>query len=567
MIWSLDLSRPNLFQPMMRKTLDILLIMQLVNFIKNESANSYRQIAIVILVSGIANCLLLIIINHVTQVLTSGENLKQFLVMYLISFGLFLYGQWFAFERGIRAMEEALYSIRIRLAQKTQLVELEFVERMGNNRLYARLTQNDTLISQATPQAIGAAQMSILLFFSIVYLAYISLISFLVSIVAIVIGVYIFFSQSKSIQHSLNIVKQQELIHHRSISHLVNGFKEIKINQRKGNDILDDIAEVSGEATRIKARVLQRESRIWGFGRVFIYILLPVLGTVALNIGVQNQAEVVRISTTLLFIIGPITIVVNVLPILNRVNMAISDLLDLESEMDKAIESRVHVRSAALPAFKNIRFKQVTFAYPNSSESFSSGPFDLEVRAGELLFIVGGNGSGKSTLLKLLAGLYYPEGGRICTDDKLIEKSEYSHFRNMFSVVFTDFHIFDKFYGISNIEEETVCYWLARMQIQHKVQYSNGGFTSTKLSTGQRKRLAFIAAMLENRPILVLDEFAADQDPQFRKHFYESVLPELVEAGKTIIAVTHDDHYFHVADRVITMHEGRICSSTESVEM
>ena len=229
--------------------------------------------------------------------------------------------------------------------------------------------------------------------------------------------------------------------------------------------------------------------------------------------------------------------------------------------MDNAIV-RSQVISTSTASFKDfniLSIDKMQFSYSSTNgAAFGVGPFNEKIQRGELLFVIGGNGSGKSTFLKLLTGLYYPQEGGLSVDDTLIEAGNYAAYRSLFSIIFTDFHLFDKFYGVPDVDAQTVNEWLEKMQMQHKVEYKNGGFTSTNLSTGQRKRLAFIAAMLEDRPILVMDEFAADQDPQFRQYFYETLLGEVKSMGKTIIAVTHDDHYFHVADRVWKMDEGRI---------
>jgi putative ATP-binding cassette transporter len=182
----------------------------------------------------------------------------------------------------------------------------------------------------------------------------------------------------------------------------------------------------------------------------------------------------------------------------------------------------------------------------------------LEIKKGEMVFIVGGNGSGKSTFLKMLTGLYYPSAGSVDLNHEPIDRSEYASYRELFSIIFTDFHLFDKLYGLSNIEDKQVKALLRLMQLEKKTQYRENEFTHLDLSTGQKKRLAFIAALLENKPIYILDELAADQDPQFRKYFYEVMLPDLKQQGKTIIAVTHDDHYFHVADRVLKMEYGQL---------
>lgn len=186
----------------------------------------------------------------------------------------------------------------------------------------------------------------------------------------------------------------------------------------------------------------------------------------------------------------------------------------------------------------------------------ASPPIDLEARAGEILFIVGGNGSGKSTLLKALTGLYHPQSGSITMDDTLLNQENATWYRSHFSAVFSEYHLFDRLYGLADVPAERVHELLRLMQLSDKTAFENGRFTTLDLSHGQKKRLGLLVALLENRPILVLDEWAADQDPPFRRYFYEELLPQLKQQGKTIIAVTHDDKYFDRADRVVKMEYG-----------
>lgn len=541
--------------------------MRLIQFIEKETTKPYKQILLIVTIAGIANSLLLGIINHATQAVADNEDLSQYFILYMITFALFLYGQWFAFERAIITIEDAIYNVRIRLTRKIQQVELPFMEEKGSNNLYARFTQSDTLISQAIPQITGAAQMSVLLIFSFLYLAYISPLSFLISIAAIIIAAVLFLFKTRRIKTLLQEVQKKEVNYFKSISHLINGFKEIKINQQKGVDILQKISTQSAEIESIKIEVGKQESRLWGHGRILVYTLLPILIFVIPSISEIQTDNIYKISSTILFITGPIAILINIMPVLNRVHLSIDALVQLESEMDSAIEKEESIDSALIYTdFEKIKLKDVSFSYSSSSsapslegdDNFQAGAFNEYIIKGELLFIVGGNGSGKSTFIKLLTGLYYPDKGSIYVDSNSIDKTNYRAYRHLFSAIFTDFHLFDKFYGVEEIEAKKVNYWLEKMKMQDKVEYHNGGFTRTNLSTGQRKRLAFIAAMLEDKPILVMDEFAADQDPQFRQYFYETLLPEIKAMGKTVIAVTHDDHYFHVADRLLKMEEGRM---------
>jgi len=530
--------------------------MRLLKFIEKESTESYHQLLIAAVISGISNGLLLAIVNHAAEAVALDEDLAQYFMLYMATFLLFLYTQWMAYEKAIILIEEALYSVRTRLSRKIPQVELSFIEKMGISNLYSRLTQNDTFVSQAMPQVTAAAQMSMLMIFSSLYLAYISPISFFITFIAISLGISLFVVQSKIVKSSLKLVKKKETRYYSSISDMLHGFQEVKINQQKSQDILSDIALISKEARDLKIKAGRKEARIWGFGRVFIYAILPILVFIIPSFSDEHASDIFKITATLLFITGPITILVSMLPVINRVNLVIEEMMNLETAMDKACTTHIDDINQDIKTFSEIKVEATYFSYPGSS--FSVGPFTQTIKSGELIFVVGGNGSGKSTFLKVLTGLYFPVSGHLQVDGRVISTESYQSYRSLYSVVFTDFHLFEKLYGIKDISSEQVNYWLEKMRMQHKVQYKEGAFTSINLSTGQRKRLAFIAAILEERPVLILDEFAADQDPQFRQYFYEELLLELKAEGRTIIAVTHDDHYFHVADRILKMDNGKL---------
>ena len=129
----------------------------------------------------------------------------------------------------------------------------------------------------------------------------------------------------------------------------------------------------------------------------------------------------------------------------------------------------------------------------------------------------------------------------------------------MFSVVFDDAVIFESLWGLGAADlDQRAQEYLRQLELDHVVTVTNGVFSTTRLSRGQRKRLALVTAYLEDRPIYLFDEWAADQDPLFRKIFYQRLLPELKGRGKTVVAVTHDDRYFAVADQVIKLEEGKV---------
>ncbi len=132
-------------------------------------------------------------------------------------------------------------------------------------------------------------------------------------------------------------------------------------------------------------------------------------------------------------------------------------------------------------------------------------------------------------------------------------------YRQHFSVVFYNFYLFERLLGLvhSNLDSRVYDY-LVQLQLDHKVRVQGGILSTTALSQGQRKRLALLTAYLEDRPIYLFDEWASDQDPLFKKIFYTQLLPELKHRGKTVLVISHDDRYFHLADRIVKLDYGRV---------
>jgi putative ATP-binding cassette transporter len=215
--------------------------------------------------------------------------------------------------------------------------------------------------------------------------------------------------------------------------------------------------------------------------------------------------------------------------------------------------------------FTRIELRDVSFHYVDqrSDAVFRVGPVNLVVEAGEVVFISGGNGSGKSTLLKVLTGLYPAHSGKILIDGVEVGIENRDLYRERFTAIFSDYHLFKRLYGVNDADPQEVARLLALFELTGKTDLVGGEFTTIDLSAGQRKRLALIVGILEQRPILVLDEWTADQDPQFRRKFYDELLPLLQQSGKTIVAVSHDDRHLvelKLPARQLRMEDGRFAA-------
>jgi len=276
--------------------------------------------------------------------------------------------------------------------------------------------------------------------------------------------------------------------------------------------------------------------------------------------------RVLEVTAVVLFIVGYMSGFLEVLPVFASSNAALVSLRKIETDLDAAREDVAPAtpRCASVsPPSKTIAARELSFSYDTveGETPFRFGPVDLTLNRGETIFLVGGNGSGKSTLVKLLTGMYGPESGTLEVDGVPVGPHNVVALREACAVIMSDFHLFGRFYGYDHVDAETVNGLINDMRLTGKVTYADGRFSTLNLSTGQRKRLALIAALIEDKSIYVFDEWAADQDSHFRRHFYEQVLPELKRRGKTVLAVTHDEMYWDRADRLIRLEYGTVAGN------
>ena len=342
---------------------------------------------------------------------------------------------------------------------------------------------------------------------------------------------------------------------------LLHGFKELKLDRQQSDALYAAIRNTAEQACRLKVSCSVFQVKGMVLRRMINYSVLFAVVFIVPALVPSSTDTILEVAATMLFILGPLTVIIDLLPLMARIDAAVTSLYELEARVDRALgQSDGMVSAPPLHGFEVIRLEGVEFQYldRDGQPLFWIGPCDLELRRGERLFIVGGNGSGKSTLLKLLTGLYRPQQGEILLDGQPISDAERSRYRGLFSAVFTDFHLFERLYGASDVDPGLVNKGLEALELADKTRYTAEGFTELALSTGQRKRLAFLAAVLRDRPICVFDELAADQDPRFRRRFYEEILPELSRQGRTLVVVSHDDRYFDTADRVLRVGDGLV---------
>jgi cyclic peptide transporter len=532
--------------------------LNLLDLYKKESVVSATPVIFMSSICGIANAAILLIINSVAMN-SSSEGLDfRFLMMFVTAFIVFLIGKNYSLKHTAVIVEKILAKVRIRILDKTRKADLKLIEEIGPAEIHTKLTHNVNTISETAFFAVMVCQSMIMLFFCSLYIAWLSLPAFLGA--AGIIGLAIVYYNQKN-KEAFAFLKEAAVVQGQffdKCNGILLGFKELKINKKRNDAYFHDVEKVARKSEDLMINTQLKFIIGLQLGEICFYSILASIVFLMPRFGAQYAELIPRLITSILFIMGPIANIVSTMPLITRSNVAVSEIYSLEDQLDAKTEPD-HNGEIETESFKELSLENIIFHYKDKYENtlFTLDNINLTIKKGELLFIVGGNGSGKSTILKILTGLYYPEAGNIRLNNKLLSRTDYQSYRELFSIIFTDFHLFDKLYGLDIIDQDKLNFYLEKMELDEKTGFEENGFTNMKLSTGQKKRLAMITALLFDSQIYIFDELAADQAPEFRKYFYEILLKELQRKGKTIIVVSHDDRFFHVADRVIKMDYGK----------
>lgn len=434
--------------------------------------------------------------------------------------------------------------------------------RQYQTALHASLVRDVNILTAASMNIVQFSSSVVIILASFIYMAFLSLPLFACTLVVLSLGVLVYSQSMKRNEGYFATARNLEDVFILNFNSLLYGFKEIHLSPGKGDDIVHTelrAIEDQAVANNRKAYLGFLNNQI--IGQVLFNCLIGLLLLVLTYWFTLRVSVVVDFMFILLFLLSATESAMVMLPSLMQAKVSLNRVAALKEELQRE-EAASEIVSQLLPLtdFREITLADVTHTYYKAQQEvgFSIGPVNLAIHKGEVLFIYGGNGSGKTTFILSLLGLLKPTQGAIYCDGRLIQAADHQQYKSLFGVVFNDFHLFDKLYGLATVDEELVQYYLHLFELEHKVTYENRSFSTRDLSTGQRKRLALIAVLLEKKPILVLDEWAADQDPYFRKKFYTKIIPLLKKAGFTLLAITHDDKYYNCADRVFEMDYGKM---------
>ena len=462
----------------------------------------------------------------------------------------------------VKLSQAAMADLLLRLSKDVLALPLLEVEKSGSQRLIPTLTEDLSIVVTALSNVPAVLVEMTLVICCLAYLGWLSYARlFPVIAWAAIVSLVVGFTLQQSDRFMRQMRGDSEVIFSR-LRAMTDGIKELQLHAKKRAAFLTEMLGSAIHSYRSNySNAMLIVSASQGFGQLCFLVLLGGLVWSLTRSSHVITAVGTAYILVLTYLLGPIDYLLNIAPIFRKASVSTARIEKLGTFLQKSShglrtgpEEKACV--CAPPTWKSIRFAGVTHTYGDfvAKRGKIFGPFDITVTPGEVVFLVGGNGSGKTTMLKLMTGLYTPGQGEILLDGQPITDSNRLKYREMFSAVFTDFVLFDRLLGIeSETIEKHLEDYLQRLQLNNVISISNRRISTLAISQGQRKRMALLNAILEDRPIYVFDEWAADQDPEYKRYFYHDLLRHLKDQGKTIIASSHDEQYFDIADRIIEL--------------
>ena len=535
-------------------------------FVREMGWPALGPVVALTLLAGSAAGALLTIANRTAQLVVSGNQRSALdLILHFAVFtSIFTLCRWLSFLLSNQLTENEITRLRTRVIDKLLRTELAFVDTLDKDNAYTTLAESLTEVTLGFQRLIRSFQEVFTIVSCLLYLATISLEATFIS-AAIVVCVAL--SHSVGARSSNKLNRKQKETNARLLGNLfglIDGFKEVKLNRNRGRALFEAAVGNAHESRSFRFQKCKLFNCRLQFADVAAYVMLAAAVYFLPRYTAIESLTIVKIVTVLVFLMPSVAWLSISLYSAAHIDTKLQGIYSLEQEIDAALmrlsPSTATGDGSRFRDFGKIECRQLRFAYRDlaGNETFSVGPLDLQIRRGEITFIIGGNGAGKSTAFKLLTGLYQPDDGELLIDDETVPWSDIEDYRQIIAAVFADFYLFEHCHGVESAGEQHVADLLRLMKLDDKVTFSDGRFSTQKLSTGQRKRLALVVALIEDRQLYFLDEWAADQDRDFRQFFYRSILSDLKQKGKTVVAITHDERYFDVADNVLQLDLGQL---------
>jgi putative ATP-binding cassette transporter len=538
----------------------------------NQAGDEGTKVLAACLAAGLMQGLTVFaVLQGLEQLSGDGIRFHTFLA-FLVCLGLFYILFRYITERAALIALRGVMEWRMRIATKLRGVSLLEYAKLDRGQVQAALLDGREMVIEASRMLMASAANTVMILVAFVKMFMVSVLGAVGVLLLMGAGLLIFLRLVHRVHALMEPARKADLEFSSSLRDLHEGLAQLKQHKPKTTELFaGQIMPGLSRASNVR-EVMERGHAV-GISFFAMFNLL-ILGLILFLMPGILDIDSTSTSTLLvlsMFCLSPMMSLVAFVPMLTKVEMSLQELAVMETHLDTVEEAFEHEGTQAfwqhpdpvVPTFHSLRLQNVRFDYLDRQglRQFGIQVADFSLQQGELVFIRGGNGSGKSTFMRVLSGLYLPQSGDVTLNGAPLADVGMEAYRNLFAVLPSDFYLFSRPLGL-DVSARRMQNILELMRIDSKVRLeADGAFSTLNLSSGQKKRLALACSLLEEREVYLFDEVAADFDPGFRQFFYEELLPGLKREGNTVLAISHDDRYFHVADRVLNMRDGMFCAN------
>lgn len=519
-------------------------------------------------IAGLASsCAVIMAIREIALVLADagtgpGFSWRIFLAALAVSILGGLSSQLALGHLGVRVVHE----LRLHVAQRILQLPYREYEQHGISRMYTMLSDD---VAKAST-ALGTLPMCVvcvgLVVFGLGYLLLLSPWHFALVAVVLFWGIAIARYASARTSRALREVRALEDQMQDLYRAMIEGAKEFRLSARRRRHFVASV--LSPLSSRLASRK-QASGALWSvtvqWNNLVFFLLLAVVAILPRHVPVSDASTMTTYALVLLLLRAPIMALMEMVPTVLAGKVAFDRLAQLD-----VAHSANGADDVPVPEFHTLALRGACFDYAAEPGEAGEagvrlGPIDLSLRSGKIVIITGGNGSGKTTLAKLLSGLYAPSEGSVLLDGVVLKSDVAAVLRQCASAIFSDFFVLP-YEGHRSEVDVDLASWEQRLGLDDKLSAASEWRSAPRLSQGQRKRLALLNLVAQDKPVCLFDEWAADQDKGYRDLFYRQLLRELAARGKIVIVVSHDTDYFFAADIVIHMKDLKVTNIEERLQ-
>jgi putative ATP-binding cassette transporter len=538
----------------------------------SEFKTNPKKLVAYLCISAFGNVMIIATVN---SALNRDAEAGSFMLslLFMLSILIYITAQKSVMADAALTAEQTIAGLRKRVLANVRKADMAAMQIVGRAPIYAAVTREAQTISNTLPMVVVGAQQSVLLLFMSIYIISLSTVAFiLIGLFGIfAIAFHVFRIRLLQQKTDAQIANQNDFFE--TFRGMLDGVKEMSFNAARRDAVVADVVEQSAKNQQMATDIKRIWAREFVSTQALFYVLLGLMVFVVPIFTENYHSVVIQVTMAALFMIGPLSSLAQAIPAVTDLMRALQNIYALETHLGtvtRQTKGEVDEDTQELDvAGQSLSLNSVTYSYHDTQGqvTFALQPIDAIFKSGEIAFITGGNGSGKSTLFRLLTGIARPETGEVRLDGAVVVPEQYGAYRDRIGVVFADFYLFRRIYGQEDADHHRVSSLLDQFGLTGKTELIDGTFTTTDLSAGQRKRLALVITILQDTPIIMLDEWAADQDSQFRAKFYHRILPSLAAEGRIVICITHDETYFGTAQVLYAMVDGCLRKQTKGREL